>query len=196
MSSTGLDKLIQDFEFFREHCIQIRKEYNIYSNLFCEENRDVLSKVAATFFTDIAEIIHRDWKLQVCKIMDKASINGRENITLDLINKQLDDTSKNTQEIRDTYTHLKRFGKKLAAARNKHLAHFDRKFQIKGQPLGGTSEKDLSNFLNDMQRYCDQVGKAIDLGTLDFSCSACAGDELDLLKNLKAAVKKEEACSE
>ncbi|MFD2205783.1 hypothetical protein [Kiloniella antarctica] len=182
-------KLHIDFKALRDHCIEIRKEYNLYCNLFCEENRDILTKVAAAFFFDIAAIIHRDWKLQVCKIMDREEMNGKENITIDLINSRLQDNNLLNTEIEDTTAKLKCFGTKISTARNKRLAHFDRKAHFNGQPLGGTSERELLEFLSELQNYCNQVGELIGLGPLDFSCCAIQGDEQDLLKQLKLVVK-------
>jgi len=184
-----MEKLKLDFEAFRDQAIEVRKENNLYCNLFSEENRDILSNVASTFFTDIAVIIHRDWKLQVCKIMDSAEMNGRENITIDLINLQLGGENLLNADIKNTTEKLKRFGKKLNAARNKRLAHTDREAHFNGQPLGGTSEDEHSEFLSELQKYCDQVGVLIGLGPLDFSSSPCRGDELDLLRKLKVIGK-------
>ncbi|NVJ47793.1 MAG: hypothetical protein HWE07_11725 [Cytophagia bacterium] len=179
-----MEKLKKDFEALRNHCSKILQEYNLYTNLFCEQNKDILSKVAATFFTDIAEIIHRDWKLQVCKIMDRYEMHGKENITIDLINKQLNDAGLTTNEIEQISEQLKEYGKKIKPARNKRIAHFDRAAQLSGQPLGGTSETELIEFLNNMQCYCDLVGNSIGIGPLGLSCSGCVGDELDLVKYL------------
>ncbi|HEC60060.1 hypothetical protein LCGC14_0584850 [marine sediment metagenome] len=91
-------KLISDFKLLRDHCIDLRQNYNTYTQLYNEENRALLSKVAATFFSDIAEIMHRDWILQACKLMDSASTkrNGNvlENITIRLIDEQLEKTNR------------------------------------------------------------------------------------------------------
>lgn len=83
-------KLVSDFEYLRQQCMLLRQNYNTYTGLYNENNRDLLNKVAPTFFTDIAEIMHRDWVLQACKLMDPAkSYVGEkklENLTIKLIN--------------------------------------------------------------------------------------------------------------
>lgn len=50
--------------------------------------------------------------------------------------------------------------------------------------LGETTEYELDNFLNDIQKYCDLVGEILGKGPLDFSCSSCNGDVHDLINVL------------
>ena len=189
MNSEKLDK---DFEIIREHCIEIRCNYNTYTNLFCDENRTVLSKAAPTFFTDVAAIMHRDWVLQVCKLMDPASTRRRgqvlENLTLKLINEQLVEKGLMTPEIKSVSDRILIYGDKLTPARNKRIAHCDREHQINAVVLGETPESVLFAFLDDIQRYCDLVGIAVGFGPLDFTSSSCPGDALDLIKILKCGV--------
>jgi hypothetical protein len=89
-------KMVGDFKLLREHCIKLRQSYNTYTQLYNEDNRSLLRDVAAAFFSDIAEIMHRDWILQVCKLMDPASTKRKgsvlENITIKLIDEQLEVT--------------------------------------------------------------------------------------------------------
>ena len=79
---------------------------------------------------------------------------------------------------------IKNHGEKIKPARHKRLAHYDREHQVKGIALGQTTNEELLNFMQDIQHYCDLVGEAIGIGPLDFSCSSCKGDVLDLLKYL------------
>ena len=184
------EKLKCDFEGLRDLCILIRQEYNTYIDLFNEENRDLLSKVAATFFSDIAQIMRRDWVLQACKIMDPAETFGSENMTINLINKQLQEQSLYNSDIGDTSNSLKSYYLKLKPVRNKRLAHHDRNSHINETVLGETTESELDDFLRDIQVYCDQVGTSIGVGPLDFSGSGCSGDVLDLIKYLRSLEKQ------
>jgi len=122
-----MSKIHEDFELLRNHCIDIRRNFNTYTTLFNDENRKILSKVAATFFSEIAEIMHRDWILQVCKIMDPpiTKMRGRnfENITIQLINNQLKDQSLLNSEIENVTKSILKYGEKIKPARNKRLAH-------------------------------------------------------------------------
>ncbi|MCG8392034.1 MAG: hypothetical protein MI745_03035 [Pseudomonadales bacterium] len=182
-------KLVGDFELLRDHCIKLRQNYNTYTQLYNEENRAILSKVAATFFSDIAEIMHRDWILQACKLMDPASTNRKEsvleNITINLIDEQLEMCGSSNKKIRDLSRDLLAYGEKIKPARNKRIAHYDREHQVSNITLGITTEEELFGFLHNIQRYCDEVGIAIGLGPLDFTGSGCRGDVLDLLTYLR-----------
>lgn len=183
------EKLIEDFKVLRDHCIIIRRDYNTYNDLFFSGNDDVLIKAASIFFNDIADILARDWKLQVCKLMDRAETTYKkevfENITIELINSQLECCGLLSKDICDISDRILKYGKEVKPARDKRLAHFDREHQVKGVLLGETTEEELNGFLNDIQSYCDLVGNTIGLGLLDFSASGFSGDALDLLKVLR-----------
>ncbi len=184
----GKTKLQNDFEMLREHCIIIRRDYNTYYDLFFSGSDELLIKAASTFFSDIAEIMLRDWILQVCKLMDPAGTSRKEkdleNISIKLINSQLEDEGLMNQEISHISDSLLAYGERIIPARHKRLAHFDREHQIYGTVLGATTQEELKSFIENIQKYCDTVGRAIGLGPLDFSSSSCSGDVHDLLKIL------------
>lgn len=182
------EKLKNDFESLRDHCIVIRRDYNTYNDLYFSGNDEILVKTASTFFNDLAEILQRDWVLQVCKLMDPAETKRGnqvlENISIKLINSQLKEYGILSHEIEDVSKELFEYGKKLVPARHKRLAHFDREHHVKGITLGETTERELNGFLINIQKYCDLVGNSVGLGPLDFSSSGCPGDVQDLLSSL------------
>lgn len=182
-------KIVSDFEQLRECLINLRRDYNTYNALYCEENRLLLSAVAPTFFTDIAEILQRDWILQTVKLMDPAetTVGGkvRENLTVKLINKQLEDQSLLTDEIRKRAKAILDFGELLKPARHRILAHRDRECHFEGVVMGATTEEQLQEFVENVQLYSDLVGIQIGVGPLDFSSSGCTGDVYDLLQHLR-----------
>lgn len=187
--SMSQPKLIGDFALFRQHCTVLRQNYNTYTELFQEENRDLLDRVAPTFFSDLAEIMHRDWILQTCKLMDPANTKRKgdvlDNVSINLINEQLEQCGLLNQAIKDLSQEILEYGNKIKPARDKRLAHYDRDHQINNITLGATTEQELANFLESIQRYCDEVGIAVGVGPLDFSGSGCKGDVLDFIKYLK-----------
>ena len=182
------EKLKNDFKILRDHCIVIRRNYNTYNDLYFSGNDEILLKTASAFFNDLAEILQRDWVLQVCKLMDPAEtkIKGKvfENISIALVNKQLENLGILSNEIIAVSNELFEYGNKLVPARHKRLAHFDREHHVKGITLGETTEEELDKFLMNIQKYGDLVGDSVGLGPLDFSSSGCPGDALDLLKVL------------
>lgn len=185
----GKEKLQKDFEMLREHCIIIRRNFNTYNSLFFSGSDHLLIKAASTFFNDLAEIMHRDWILQACKLMDPASTKRKgqifENISIKLINSQLADEGLMCQEISSLSDSILAYGDKILPARHKRLAHFDRDHRICGVVLGETTEQELEVFLENIQKYCDAVGRTISLGPLDFSSISGPGDVDDLLSVLR-----------
>jgi hypothetical protein len=182
-------KLQGDFELLRAHCIVVRRNYNTYKNLFFSGNDELLMKAACRFFNDIAEIMPRDWILQVCKLMDRSESKVKgisvENISIDLIDTQLCTHGLMSPEIFAVSNELREYGKKLIPARHKRLAHFDREHQLNRTVLGETTEDELFCFFVNIQRYCDLVGNTIGIGPLAFAASGSRGDELDLIKVLR-----------
>ena len=185
------DYAIEIFTHLRDHCIRLRRDYNTYIELFNESSREILSKTAPTFFTDIANILQRDWILQACKLSDPPESKRKDgihyNITVQLLNRALKRIDLLSSEISTTGGSIVEYGEKLKPARDKFIAHFDYAHQVQGAPLGETSEQELLKFIEDIQQYCDLVGLALGVGPLDFSGSGCSGDVLDLLKQLKRA---------
>lgn len=186
-------KLIDDFCMFRDHCIIIRWDYNTYNHLFFSGVDELLNKTAPVFFNDIAEIMHRDWLLQVCKIMDPSTkkIKGiiYETISIELLNIRLSEKNLLTDQIKKLSSQILAYGDLIKPARNKRIAHFDRDSAVSGIVLGDHDEKSLSDFLANLQQYCDEVGRAIGVGPLDFSASGCKGDVLDLIRVLRKYFK-------
>ena len=181
-----INKLQDDFKLLRDHCIIIRRNYNTYTNLFFQGNDELLLKVAWRFFNDIAEIMCRDWILQVCKLMDPAEYKFKnQNISITLIDTQLRIHNLQSPEMVTVSDELCKYGSKLIPARNKRIAHFDREQHLIGLILGETTEEELLSFIKNIQHYCDLVGNAIGIGPLDFSGSGSSGDELDLITVLR-----------
>ena len=175
----------KDFDIFREHCIEIRRNFNTYEALYLSGHDQILKDTAIWFFHDLSEILTRDWILQVCKLMDPSSTKiGKksfENISISLIDQQLKNIDLFDKKIERVSKRIISYGSKLKPARHKYLAHLDRETYINDVTLGGTTKQELFDFLEDIQCYCDLVGEAIDSGPLDFSASNSSGDVWDLL---------------
>ncbi|GFO76218.1 hypothetical protein BPLS_P3865 [Bathymodiolus platifrons methanotrophic gill symbiont] len=187
----ALANLKEDFTYFRDHCIDIRRDFNTYHNLFHPDNFDLLEKISGTFFREINSILIRHWIIGVCNLVDREStkVKGEtcENISINLINAQIkkqfdgDKWRKQIDSITTLTTNITDYGKNLSPARNKFIAHSDKNTYKKGLVLGKTSEKDPDNFIENIQEYCDLVGNLIGVGALDFRCSSCQGDVLDFV---------------
>lgn len=189
-------KLIDDFEQLRECLIAVRRDYNTYNALYCDENKALLTATAPTFFTDIGEILQRDWILQVVKLMDAAVTNvrgeQRENLTIQLVVQQLEREALLTEEIRDKSKAILDYGVLIKPARDRILAHRDRQCHFEGIAMGTTTDEQLYEFIENIQRFADLVGLQIGVGPLDFSSSGSKGDVYDLLRCLRESQRVEQ----
>ena len=165
-------KLIEDFNQLRECLTIVRRDYNTYNALYCDENKGLLAAIAPTFFTDIGEILQRDWILQVVKLMDPAVTNSRgeqrENLTIQLVVQQLEAEALLTDDIRENAKALLDYGEFIKPARNRILAHRDRQCHFEGIAMGATTDEQLYEFIENIQRFADLVGIQIGVGPLGF----------------------------
>ena len=151
---TTSPKLIDDFKQLRECLTIVRRDYNTYSALYCDENRDLLTTIAPTFFTDIGEILQRDWILQVGRLMDPAVTDvrreKREDLTIRLVVEQLEDEALLTDGIRENAKALLDYGEFIKPARHRILAHRDRQCHFEGIAMGATTDEQLYDFIENM----------------------------------------------
>jgi len=145
------------------------------------------------FFNEIADILQKNWILQVCKIMDNESVTikgvKQETISIKLINRRLKDESLLTTQFESIANEILSYGNILLPARHKIVAHLDRHHTLNGIALGDHNPEALDKFLCNIQNYCDEVGRAIGESSLDFKSSSCDGDAYSLLQVLKTHFK-------
>ncbi|MCC6758580.1 MAG: hypothetical protein IT395_03015 [Candidatus Omnitrophica bacterium] len=189
-------EIIKDFKLFREYCIDLRRAYNTYTALFASDqgNIDLIRKIAPVFFKEIQDMMIRDWYLRCNILMDPATTTIKKiiykNLTVDHINIQLDQLGFLDKQIKNTAKSLLKYKKHTQKPRNKLIGHLDQASIRRGKTLGKHKSEALSAFLKDIQEYCDLVGVKIGIGPLDFSCSSCQGDVVDLLGTLRKYQKK------
>ena len=175
-----------DFEMFRDHCAYIRQCFNTYNYLFDKKNHELLEKISKAFFDEIHSILHQHWILQVCKLMDPETTRKCKNISIKLITNQvvsyldkekenIESLTKEIEKIKSLTKEIENFGADLAPARNKIIAHLDKKSIEDGKALGETT-KEVDDFVKNIQEYCDLVGNITEVGPSDFSCSSTQGD--------------------
>jgi hypothetical protein len=98
---------------------------------------------------------------------------------------QLNEEALLTDEIRDISKAILTYGELIKPARNRGLAHRDRQCHFEGIAMGATTDEQLYDFIENIQRFADLVGTQIGVGPLDFSSSGCEGDVYDLLQCLR-----------
>ena len=180
-------KLTDNFENLREECMLLVRRFNVCTNLYARQA--MLRRVADMFFYDVYVLTHQDYILQVCRLTDSAesrsTSNTRENISIQLINKQLKENKQFNEEINKISEEILEYCKKLRQFRNESIAHNNQKtYSSDVRVWGGTEEfqnffqnTKSRDFYQNIQEYCDAVGNAIGIGPLAFSGSGGTGDE-------------------
>ncbi len=180
--------LREQFVAFRAECIWLRDCYNTFTTLFDEDDtRKLLEQSAVIFFGDLNRILQEYCYLQVCKITDPPKTGGRVNLTVEAMNLALGPAGLLTPEIKQHAAAMMRYRGFIKAPRNRLISHLDAKTVLKGDEIGGHDAHEVTTFFEAMQNYCDEVGRAVGEGPLDFRWSAGAGDVIDLLRTLRKA---------
>lgn len=180
-------ELQKEFLAFREQCIWFRSCYNTYHKLFetGEATTKLLSKVAPLFFTDLNIILIEYCWLQICKLSDPASSFGRDNLTINYLNKKLLSAGLITSEIIDYTKKIETYRGFINTGQNRLVSHLDEETVLTGGFVDEHSYADVEKFLCHLQKYVDAVGEVVGVGPLDFSGTAGPGDVTELLMKLK-----------
>lgn len=182
--------LEETFLAFREQCIWLQTCFNTYVGLYesGEETSGVMSAAAPLFFHDLNLILGAYCLLQVCRLTDPPRSSGRDNLTVKHINALLTAENKFTPEIPSAAEGLAHYRSLIRDSRNWIISHADKRTLIEGLPIGAHSQVDVLAFFDNLYRYVDEVGRVVGVGPLDFRCSSGSGDQLDLLRHLKAGL--------
>lgn len=178
------DKLLDEFKALRERFIWIRVCFNTFDALYGgdEDAKATMEKSAVTFFSDLNRVLQEYCLLQFCRITDPPS-----DLAVSRIVNGLRAEGLLTTEIEKSANGMLAYRTLIVGARNKIIAHSDRKVALSETVLGEHTEKELEQFFEDMFAFNDDVGRALGIGPLDFRATPCEGDVLDLLRCLRRA---------
>lgn len=184
----SMTRLREQFAAFRAECIWLRDCCNTFTTLFdADDTRKLLEQSAATFFGDLNRILQEYCHLQACKITDPPKSGGRANLTVEAMNDELSPAGLLTPEIEKNAAVMMRYRGFIKVPRNRLISHLDTNTILAGAAVGGHDAHETTAFFEAMQNYCDDVGRAVGEGPLDFRWSTGAGDALDLLRVLRKA---------
>lgn len=183
------NELHEEFEAFRTRCMAARRLWNLYTHLYdYEENGELLRRVAGAFFADIQELVIRVFILEVCALTDAAVVGkDKNNLSVERIEKRLEQDGCGGEDRSHLVSRLTAHGERLRPARSKLVAHADLAVALSGDRLGQATDDEWRQWWDDLQAFCDETGRAIGVGPLDFRAQAEPGDALDLLKFLRCA---------
>jgi hypothetical protein len=194
MNNPTTDKLVPQaiFNAFREQCIWLRNCYNIYRLLYegGERTDAALRASAILFFRDLNVILIDYVLLQVCRITDPPQSKGRPNLTVAQIDSRLRAAGQMTDVIARRSDGLIRYRSIVNDARNKLVSHADLKSILSGPTVGAHTKEEVDRFFEDLQEYCDEVGRAMGAGPLDFRTQSGPGDVLDLIRVLRDSTQR------
>lgn len=177
------------FVAFRDQCITFRIYFNTMETLYGEgADLHLLTRTAVHFFSDLNQILRAHLVLCVCRLTDPAQMHKRDNLTVLQVNAactaagiQLSAKAQAHSDTMHSYSAL------LRDARNKLISHLDRDTILNDTSLGEHTKAESDEFLEALQGYCDEVGRAVGVGPLDFRHSPGRGDVIDLLTALGRA---------
>ncbi len=183
------------FLAFREECIWLRICYNTYADLYESGDQviETLSVTANIFFGDLSRILSEYFCLQACKITDPEKTCGKPNLTVDHINVLLRESNLMTDHIDRYSSELHHYRDLVVGARNRLIAHSDREAVLKGLTLGMHTKQEMEAFVENLQLYCDAVGRTVGTGPLNFCETSGPGDVLDLIGFLQEVLKARKA---
>lgn len=163
-------ELHMEFKAFRARCMAARRIWNLYTALYeCEPHVALLQRTADAFFSDVQEVVVRHLILEVCVLTDPAaSGKDRDNLTVERIEKRLKEKALHSEEIGNLRSRLVSHGNKIRPARHKVIAHADLPTSLIGDQFGQASDGEWQQWWNDLQAFCDETGRAIGAGPLDF----------------------------
>ena len=178
---------VESFLALRQECVWVQSCFNTFCALFesSDETSAVLHQSAPAFFRDINLILLEHFILQVCRITDPASSNGRENLTIKNLNQTLTKEGLFSTEIAEQAERIHKYRTLIVDARNQIVSHADKTKILSRTESNPHARSDVEDFFSGLYKYVDLVGEALGVGPLDFTYTGSEGDVEALVSCLK-----------
>jgi hypothetical protein len=180
-----------DVRAFAEACIYARSIFVHYITLFEQTPIDdhPLKEVAPYFFGDLNRMLREYLILQVCKLTDRETdARGNESLTVEFLSTNSDFTAdaEAAAVIKMRADKIRQFRSKLKTARDKLIAHADRRSILNGQLLGGADLSAWKEFWLDLQVFVNVLWKRyFGEGSLYICGIAGSSDSVTLVQTLR-----------
>ena len=184
-------------ERFRDYVFWLKVMRYTYRELFEVDDAEVLTKKTAPyFFFDLSNILADYWLLAVAKLTDPAtSSRGAENFTIANLMETVDWPTECLEEIEKLNDTIQSFRGYIEQARNKLLAHLDKKTFVSGISFGGFPAGEDEKLLVALEKMCNVFYEAA-FGEISGNMAPYdQGDVQDLKKALTRAIAFEELFS-
>ena len=178
---------VESFLALRQECVWVQSCFNTFCALFesGEETSTVLQQAAPAFFQEINLILLEHFVLQVCRITDPASSNGRENLTIKNLNQALAKEGIFSTHIAEQSERIHKYRSLVVDARNQIVSHADKAKILSRTESDPHARSDVKDFFAGLYKYVDLVGEALGVGPLDFTYTGSEGDVEALVSCLK-----------
>jgi len=174
---------------FCDQVFWLRVVRHIYKELFeNEESQILMERTAPSFFADLNTILHDYLLLEFVKITDPTKSGKKENFTVDNLVISIDWPQDVRERLRSLSEKTKVFIRHTLDARNKLLAHTDKKVFLTETSLGEFPEGEDEVFLRTLEEVCDITHEVCFGSIFGHIVVAKPGDVLNLKMALRNAV--------
>ena len=184
---------------FCGHVVSIKIATHTFKILFEDKSTiKLMQRTAGRFFHDLNGILIGHALLEYIKILEPAvsGISGQENFSVDNLFETINWGPEAIDELTEIRERLVAFGKYIKPARNKLLAHYDKKTVLAKSPVGAFPAGEELKFINDLERLCDVMHKECFGQIFGQIVVSGPGDVLDLKKTLRKALTFDKLFSE
>jgi hypothetical protein len=172
---------------------ELRIVHDIGKELFYDEQaRSLMERTAHHFFLDLNRIVMGYFLLEVAKLTDPASSRTRagevENFTIANVLERIQwpqAVSKKLQKLSEAPLKLRGY---IKEARNRLLAHYDKKTFLSGETLGAFPEGEDEKAMDTLEEMCNVLHEASFGSVYGAMAQAHAGDVRDLKLALMKAL--------
>ena len=152
-------------EQFCKHVDYLRVVHDIGMELFHDKQaQSLMERTAHVFFFDVSRMVIDHFLLGVAKLTDPPSSPARggkvENFTVDNMLESIQWPCEGLKELEELRGSALSFRAYITPARNKILAHNDKKTFLSGETLGAFPEGEDRKAMNVLVRMCDILHKA------------------------------------
>lgn len=182
---------------FCDQVFWLRIVRHIYEELFeKEDSRTLMEKTASSFFVDLNTILQNYLLLEFVKVTDPPKSGKTENLTVDNLVVSIDWPPGIREKFRLLSEKTKGFRSRVLEARNKLLAHTDKKAFLAEKRLGAFPEGEDEVFLKALEEICDIAHEACFGRIFGQMVLAAPGDVINLKRMLANGVAFDELLAE
>lgn len=176
------------FEKLKDELVRQYHEFNQFKVLYytSELRIHLLNETAKHFFGDLFFVLLERIILNICKLTDKASSCGQDNLSIAFFHASYREEPQYPKECDQLVADAEEIGQSLQPWRSKSIAHNDLMTALGKRDIGEIFPDKFEQFYIVMQKYVDIVNRSSGKGPFDLLTPDYYG-ATDLIKALKYA---------